>query len=119
MVNNNDPDFFWDRRKRKQKEPAAHYSEEKSFGHNKKQFLFPPFRDREMAEKFEAQRNNNLEIPNTLIPDYDISETCEHGSTFDPSDANLVLLRNKITIYKELSEEEFDCQVYGRRSAGN
>ena len=104
---NNDPpiEYPWQRRRdpRPAQDPVEHYEEDQHTvnGYNKQKLFYPIYRNQELLNKFRAQITHNLQYQDAYSHEFNVSEVCKHGHTFDPSDNSLVKVAEQVTIYHE------------------
>lgn len=127
LQNNVQTQWYWDQRKTRQRtyqEPIEHYNEDIAnklqHGYNmRKTILYPIKRNVALQAQFQAQVAGTLPYPQgELKPAYDPAELCPHQNSYDPSDDNLVLLKDNAIIFSEHTEEFIPIQIYGRKAVG-
>ena len=114
------PDLFCNRRTKKTiKKQAQKMFKDEDFTefHNKTKIRCPIWRDPAMQSIFDKSRKDEIEFPDSIIPEYNGSK-CIHGHEFDKSDQRLKLLHEHIKIYSEYIDMIKDVRVYGRPTVG-
>ena len=88
------------------------------FGYNRQPFLYPFKRDPILSQKYQDHLNNELGLPDRLIPAYSSTLKCTHNYGFSDDDSKLRLISKTVTIYDLESEKKLDISLFGRPSDG-
>ena len=114
--NQPNPVFYWERRKTAPAEPEPTYEESAGwlYGFNKTKFPFPVSRDPVLCDRLKNE-NPVDNLPEQMIPPFDPNILCsKHQHTYDPSDANLIKVQDRIKIYYADEERVVQIPVFAR-----
>ena len=79
-----------------------------------------PFKNSESQQQlYIKQIMNESDFPNSFVPPYSESKTCEHEFLYDSDDQRLVRESANVIIFNEIGEQCLDIEVLARKTVGN
>ena len=98
-------------------EPIEEYI--KRYGYNLTNIVYPFTMDPDTRENWISRLNGEHHLPDEIIPEFIEGFECQHGSTYDPNDVNLVVFSSNVIIYTETSEKVYPVKTYARKTVGS
>ena len=124
--NDDDSNYFWDRRSRRKASLIDNFLENlpidehhRKHGYNKTKIKYPIKRNHEMQRKFLDRLDGIFNLPEKIIPEVCEEDTCIHGHPYTSHDECLKMMSPNITIYTESHDKICKIPTFGRPTVGD
>lgn len=122
---NDENSYYWDKRSRKKHVLIDHFLESiplevhhHKHDYNLHKLEYPIKRCPEMQDKFLSRLGGVFNLPESIKPEYDDAEVCQHDEKYSADDDKLLIMSPNLTVYTESSDRIYPIPTYGRPTVG-
>ena len=125
QLNNEEPEFFWERRIEDTPAPRPNYSNMldlsehyRRYGYNVTPILYPIKRNASLQSKLVLRGQGQFDLPVSMVPSYEASYVCtKHQLNFDASNDQLVKTSANIVIYTQTADILQEISTFARQTS--
>ena len=123
--NNEEPEFFWERRIEDTPAPRPHYSgmldlneHYRRYGYNVTPIVYPIKRNTNLQNMLVLRGQGQFDLPVSMVPSYEPSFVCtKHQLNFDDSNDQLVKTSTNIVIYTQAADILREIPTFARQTS--